>query len=107
MTEQNKNEPLDIWGDPIGEKRECFHCASAYYANDSDAPVDYQTTYCSLHCYEQDHLEMKMAASAAERVGNAISKDSEADSESEAYTTTKIGDFVLKVRKADTGGDTR
>lgn len=90
--------PLDIWGN-AGDF-ECFKCGNNYNVGDSDAPLEYRTTYCSALCYEKDHVAMEQQI-----VANAVAAPSPTDNnpegESEGYTTSKIGDFILKVRRKE------
>lgn len=82
----NPND-LDIWGEPpAGEKKDCFYCGLMYYVHDSDAPEEYQPTYCSLHCYSEDMRQLK----AEQRL------DAQLDSGREAAKP-----FRLKIKQED------
>lgn len=94
MTNSNK---LDIWGDSIEGKHDCFKCGEYYIVEQSTAPEQYKTTYCSSECFEKDSLDMKMAAEAEARFSTLDRCDTGAEDEN--YRTTRIGDFILKVKK--------
>jgi hypothetical protein len=89
MSPDDVNPPVDIWGEGLSEPRDCFNCGEVYRAEDSDAPIDFRTTYCSHRCYEKDTQQMKEAA-----------VDESSTTEDTQYTTTNIGGFIIKVPKA-------
>lgn len=97
------NDPkLDIWGEPEYSPHECFRCGEIYNLGESSAPVDYRTTYCSLECYNKDHLVMEQQA--IERSDSTHPNSDLRDPqvvEDDGYTTSKIGDFILKVKKKE------
>lgn len=87
---------LDIWGDPVEGKRECFHCGEYYLIANSSASDAYRGTYCSRECQEKDTLSLKMAAEAEARFTN---HETEPAPPAEQEQELKIGDFRIKVRK--------
>jgi len=94
------NPNLDIWGAALHETRDCFYCGEVYTGASSSAPEDFRTTYCSLECYEADTNKMK-ETQTKEEVPNATQESSDFDFENPNYTTSKIGDFIIKVPKAN------
>lgn len=90
---------LDIWGEPEYSPHECFKCGEIYSISESTAPLDFRPTYCSLACYNKDHVLMEQSAKASPTV--VLTEANNPEQESEGYTTSKIGDFILKVKRKE------
>lgn len=103
MANEDVNPKLDIWGEPEYTPHECFKCGELYPVGSSTAPIDYRTTYCSIECYTKDHAVMEQASQErAKIIDDSLIGDDPSPIDSEAgYTTSKIGDFILKVKKPE------
>lgn len=106
----NGDIKLDIYGEPEYSPHECFKCGELYSLSDSTAPVEYRETYCSIECYTKDHLLMEQQIESERSTNpnpNPIQDSGDINSlnnpeiESPGYTTSKIGDFILKVKKQE------
>lgn len=86
---------LDIWGSPTRGAAECFACGISYKIEDSNAPEDYQSTYCSWSCYNEDMGALRGAATTAPEVATSEQIASAIDNVEEI----KVGGFRIKVRK--------
>jgi hypothetical protein len=82
---------IDIWGESLEDKKECFACGITYVASSSTAPPDYKTTYCSDNCYTFDRISMERAILAGKA---ATAKEPTIE-----YEVKQVGDFKLKVKK--------
>ena len=100
----DNNVPLDIWGNPTRGEAECFACGILYKIEESNAPQDYQATYCSWHCYDSDMNSMIAKIDAATQVARneAVAATQQKPPTEELQ---KIGDFMLKVPKPPTNSE--